>query len=98
MLRKTRPVEGPSVEAQCPSKDLEKCLWAYGLLRTLNPVSGKSLLDDTTKLDYHAEGVLHGYWTSGGGLVGGASKNEIWLPRCFLEKGVQRRESLPIGY
>ncbi|GFW85749.1 hypothetical protein TNCV_853981 [Trichonephila clavipes] len=33
------------------------------------PVSGKSLLDETTKLDYHAEGVLRGYWISGGGQV-----------------------------
>ncbi|GFY24098.1 hypothetical protein TNCV_1011511 [Trichonephila clavipes] len=41
--------------------NLSKCLRAYGLLGALNPVSGKSLMDETTKLEYHAEGVLHGY-------------------------------------
>ncbi|GFW37938.1 glucose-6-phosphate exchanger SLC37A4 [Trichonephila clavipes] len=44
-----------------------KCLRASGFLGTFHPVSGKSLLDETTKLDYDAEDVLHGYWTSGGG-------------------------------
>ncbi|GFY29644.1 hypothetical protein TNCV_1812241 [Trichonephila clavipes] len=42
-------------------------------------------------------GVLHGYWTSGGGPVGGASRLGTWLLEDFLEKGVQQRESLPIG-
>ncbi|GFX67455.1 hypothetical protein TNCV_3463441 [Trichonephila clavipes] len=85
----------------CPKQlHLRICLRAYGLLGTLNPVSGKSLLDETTKLKY-AEGVPHGYQTSGGGPVGGASRQGIWLLRCFLESGfhthTQRRESLPIG-
>ncbi|GFV30858.1 hypothetical protein TNCV_4012921 [Trichonephila clavipes] len=74
----------------------QRCLRAYGLLRTHNPVSGKSLLDESAKLDYHAEGVLHGYWTGGGGLVGGALRHGIWLLRCVLENGIQRRERLPI--
>ncbi|GFX34866.1 hypothetical protein TNCV_2328061 [Trichonephila clavipes] len=45
----------------------------------------------------HARGVLHGYWTSGGGLVGGASRLGTWLLEDFLEKRVRRRKSLPIG-
>ncbi|GFW18237.1 hypothetical protein TNCV_4007761 [Trichonephila clavipes] len=53
-----------------------------------NPQSGKSRLDEPTQLDYHGEGVLHGYWTSE------ASTHGIWLPRCFLESThTQRRES-----
>ncbi|GFW28698.1 hypothetical protein TNCV_3714131 [Trichonephila clavipes] len=68
--------------------NLRKCLWAYGLQRTIYPVSGKSLLDETTKLEYHAEGVLHGYWTVDGEPVSGASMHGIWLLRCFLENGV----------
>ncbi|GFT64771.1 hypothetical protein TNCV_4545131 [Trichonephila clavipes] len=36
------------------------------------------------KLEYHAEGVLHGYWTSGGGPVDEASRHGIWLLRCFF--------------
>ncbi|GFW00707.1 hypothetical protein TNCV_2304801 [Trichonephila clavipes] len=69
-------------------RNLGKYLRAYGLLGTFNPVSGKILLDETTKLEYHAEGVLHGYWTSGGGLVGGALRHGIWPLRCVLENGV----------
>ncbi|GFY06785.1 transposable element Tcb2 transposase [Trichonephila clavipes] len=42
-------------------------------------------------------GVLEGYWTRGGGPVGGASSLGTWLLEDFLEKGFRRRESLPIG-
>ncbi|GFU87640.1 uncharacterized protein TNCV_2935621 [Trichonephila clavipes] len=61
-----------------------KCLRAHGLLGSINPISGKSPLDETTKLEYHAESVLHGYWTSGSGSVGGTSRHGIWLLRIFF--------------
>ncbi|GFV08940.1 hypothetical protein TNCV_3821831 [Trichonephila clavipes] len=61
-------------------RNLRKFLREYGLLGTLNPVSGKSLLHEKTKLEYHADGVLHGYWTSGGG----ASRHGIWILRWFF--------------
>ncbi|GFV46379.1 hypothetical protein TNCV_3232681 [Trichonephila clavipes] len=40
---------GPFISRQY-LRNLRKCLWTYGLLRALNPVSGKSLLNKTTKL------------------------------------------------
>ncbi|GFU73599.1 hypothetical protein TNCV_3428941 [Trichonephila clavipes] len=72
---------------------------SVGIRVTGNPyhVSGKGLLDEMTKLDYHAEGILHDYWTSRGGPVGGTSDHGIWLLRCFMENGVQRRKNLPIS-
>ncbi|GFV42269.1 hypothetical protein TNCV_3165001 [Trichonephila clavipes] len=44
-----------------------------------------------------ARSVLHSYWTSGGGPLGGASRLGTCLLEDFLEKGVRSRESLPIG-
>ncbi|GFV64628.1 hypothetical protein TNCV_850771 [Trichonephila clavipes] len=50
----------------------------------------------STKLNFHASRVLHGYWTSGGGLVGGASRHGTGLLR-FSWFGIQRGENLPIA-
>ncbi|GFW96632.1 hypothetical protein TNCV_2846891 [Trichonephila clavipes] len=41
--------------------------------------------------------VLRGYWTSGSGPVDEASRLGTWLLEEFLEKGVWRIASLPIG-
>ncbi|GFX48147.1 hypothetical protein TNCV_4114821 [Trichonephila clavipes] len=74
--------------------NIRKCLWAYRLLRTLNPVSGKSLLDEAAKLEYHAEGVLHGAIerVAAGQWLGFKAWN-LAFDMCFGEWSPAKRES-----
>ncbi|GFV37831.1 hypothetical protein TNCV_2662441 [Trichonephila clavipes] len=81
--RKKRKKEKPH-KTQVP-QEMSACI---RVTRNPQSLSRKSPLDDTTKLEYHAEGVLHGYWTRGScGPVDVASRHGIWLPRWvgFLE-------------
>ncbi|GFX61731.1 hypothetical protein TNCV_2591741 [Trichonephila clavipes] len=72
-------------------RNLWKVLRTSRFLGTLNPVSD-SLLDEWLFWNFHTRGVLHGYW-SGGGPVDVTSR----LGTRFLEEGVRRKKSLPIG-
>ncbi|GFX53845.1 hypothetical protein TNCV_1597911 [Trichonephila clavipes] len=77
-------------------RHLRKVLRASGFLGTLNPYLIVCLMK-WLLWNLHARGVLHDYWTSGSGPVGGVSMLGTWLLEEFLEKGVRRRVFLLVA-